>query len=803
MAAEGHRSEPTSVIVTQLPKEAYRRPINDYFGQIGPVVRSHLVRDDEGNSKGIAYIVYSTQEDAERCVEQLNNSKFQDKVIHVKLTKQKGGRKIHEEEDESPEVKEEANDFYEEEQENKYNNRGNAAKDRNMRKQGRIVVRNLSFKVDEDIVREHFSKFGVIDEINLLRKKDGQLVGCGFVQYRSKSEAQRAIEECNMKPLLGRTIAVDIAVPKEKFTGKNERAESSHTGYGDDRGNSAAGPNERFYYKDEQKRNNHVIFGEEDTDYLNVKIKEERLSDDEEMSIVKERRSHADDSKEDIKVKREDMLDNEGDDSGVADDEIVSEDEEEFRGSQVRDPMERPKPAPTKGPSKDVAEERTLFIRNVSFDAREEDISRVLEKFGELKYVLICMDKMTDHPKGTAFAQFKEREAANACLAAVTDPLKKEEFLVCGRYMHAMRAISRNDLDVKTKEKKEKIQKDKRNLYLAREGFIREGTQAAADVSKTDLALRVRLTQVKKRLLKNLHMFISPNRLCVNNLPEKLTDNEFKQIFVQNSPKGAKITEARIMKDLRTLSDDGTPVSKGYGFISFAEHEHALQALRKVNNNPDVFTVFKRPIVEFSVENRAILNAREKRMEKSREMNPTWKNSKKAQKKNAEGKKKGGKKTGDKAKPAVAKKASKVPTDAEGAQLPGFVGTKSNVKQGTSGAIMGNLGPKVRNRDKGQPQGKITRRKYRRELQDRASGKKRKRPQVDAPEEAAAPIKKAKTNTEGKEGKMKKLKMKKKMNKEMKSAMREDASFNKMVARYKQKMSSVGPKVPTKRWYED
>lgn len=209
----------------------------------------------------------------------------------------------------------------------------------------------------------------------------------------------------------GRTIAVDIAVPKEKFTGKNERTESSHRDYGDDPGNSAAGPNERFYYKDEQKGNSHVIFGEEDTDYLNVKIKEERMSDDEEMTIVKERRSdNKSDSKEDIKVKREDMLDEEGDDSGVADDETASEDEEEFKGSQVVDPMEKSKPAPTKGPSKDVAEERTLFIRNVSFDATEEDVGKVLEKFGELKYVLICMDKMTDHPKGTAFAQFKVRK---------------------------------------------------------------------------------------------------------------------------------------------------------------------------------------------------------------------------------------------------------------------------------------------------------------------------------------------------------------------------------------------------------
>lgn len=64
------------------------------------------------------------------------------------------------------------------------------------------------FQVDEDIVREHFSKFGVIDEINLLRKKDGQLVGCGFIQFRSRSEALRAIEECNMKPLLGEYFSV-------------------------------------------------------------------------------------------------------------------------------------------------------------------------------------------------------------------------------------------------------------------------------------------------------------------------------------------------------------------------------------------------------------------------------------------------------------------------------------------------------------------------------------------------------------------------------------------------------------------
>lgn len=43
---DGHRNEATSVIVTQLPKEVYRRNINEHFSEVGTVVKSHLVRDN-------------------------------------------------------------------------------------------------------------------------------------------------------------------------------------------------------------------------------------------------------------------------------------------------------------------------------------------------------------------------------------------------------------------------------------------------------------------------------------------------------------------------------------------------------------------------------------------------------------------------------------------------------------------------------------------------------------------------------------------------------------------------------------
>merc|ERR1712106_953750 len=86
----------------------------------------------------------------------------------------------------------------------------------------------------------------------------------------------------------------------------------------------------------------------------------------------------------------------------------------------------------------------------------------------------------------------------------------------------------------------------------------------------------------------------------------------------------AKIIESKAMLNFKDVADNGKAKSKGYGFVAFSEHEHALAALRRVNNNPDIFTHEKRPIVEFSLENRTALKARENRQKKSIEKNPVW-----------------------------------------------------------------------------------------------------------------------------------------------------------------------------------
>ena len=90
-------------------------------------------------------------------------------------------------------------------------------------KKGRLIIRNLSFKVGvyykvsrythtivlsfaqatEDAVKNWFDRYGEIQDVKLLKKADGTLVGCGFVQFKTMFNAAKAIKECNAKPFLG------------------------------------------------------------------------------------------------------------------------------------------------------------------------------------------------------------------------------------------------------------------------------------------------------------------------------------------------------------------------------------------------------------------------------------------------------------------------------------------------------------------------------------------------------------------------------------------------------------------------
>jgi len=146
------------------------------------------------------------------------------------------------------------------------------------------------------------------------------------------------------------------------------------------------------------------------------------------------------------------------------------------------------------------------------------------------------------------------------------------------------------------------------------EGVIPRDVALVTGLSNEEIEKRERAQKQKKeKLLKSPNFFISTTRLAVRNLPKSVTDEELTRVFQQAAKTETEkviIRQAKVLKETgekRGKKKGGHPKplgeSKGIAFVEFAEHKHALTALRKINNNPEYFGDGKRPIVEFALEN--------------------------------------------------------------------------------------------------------------------------------------------------------------------------------------------------------
>ena len=79
-----------------------------------------------------------------------------------------------------------------------------------------IYVGNLTYDVTEADLRAAFEAFGAVASVRLIKDQlSGQSKGFGFVEMASTSEAQAAITALHGKELLGRTMNVSEARPRE------------------------------------------------------------------------------------------------------------------------------------------------------------------------------------------------------------------------------------------------------------------------------------------------------------------------------------------------------------------------------------------------------------------------------------------------------------------------------------------------------------------------------------------------------------------------------------------------------------
>ncbi|KXT16398.1 hypothetical protein AC579_5598 [Pseudocercospora musae] len=87
-----------------------------------------------------------------------------------------------------------------------------------------IVVKNMDREAKESEIREHFSQFGRVERMNLIKLVNGKPTGTLFIVYSKTEDAAKAVEESNDKPFRERVLKVEMAQPKGRTAAPSERA---------------------------------------------------------------------------------------------------------------------------------------------------------------------------------------------------------------------------------------------------------------------------------------------------------------------------------------------------------------------------------------------------------------------------------------------------------------------------------------------------------------------------------------------------------------------------------------------------
>ena len=84
----------------------------------------------------------------------------------------------------------------------------------------KLFVGGISFNTTENDLQDAFAAHGTVTEVNVITDRmTGKSKGFGFVTMSTPEEAQKAIEGLNGKVMDGRSLAVNIAKPREERGG--------------------------------------------------------------------------------------------------------------------------------------------------------------------------------------------------------------------------------------------------------------------------------------------------------------------------------------------------------------------------------------------------------------------------------------------------------------------------------------------------------------------------------------------------------------------------------------------------------
>uniref|UniRef100_A0A665U6P9 Polyadenylate-binding protein 1 n=1 Tax=Echeneis naucrates TaxID=173247 RepID=A0A665U6P9_ECHNA len=170
-----------NIFIKNLDKSIDNKALYDTFSAFGNILSCKVVCDENG-SKGYGFVHFETQEAAERAIEKMNGMLLNDRKVFVGRFKSRKEREA--------ELGARAKEFT------------------------NVYIKNFGEDMDDEKLRELFSKYGNAMSIRVMTDDSGKSRGFGFVSFERHEDAQKAVDEMNGKELNGKLIYVGRAQKK-------------------------------------------------------------------------------------------------------------------------------------------------------------------------------------------------------------------------------------------------------------------------------------------------------------------------------------------------------------------------------------------------------------------------------------------------------------------------------------------------------------------------------------------------------------------------------------------------------------
>ncbi|XP_064529708.1 polyadenylate-binding protein 1-like [Pseudopipra pipra] len=167
-----------NIFIKNLDDSIDNKALYDTFSAFGNILSCKVVCDENG-SRGYGFVHFETQEAATRAIQTMNGMLLNDRKVFVGHFKSQKEREA--------EIGAKVVEFT------------------------NVYIKNFGDDMDDDRLREMFSKFGKTLSVKVMMDSAGRSKGFGFVNFEKHEEAEKAVADMNGKEINGRMVYVGRA----------------------------------------------------------------------------------------------------------------------------------------------------------------------------------------------------------------------------------------------------------------------------------------------------------------------------------------------------------------------------------------------------------------------------------------------------------------------------------------------------------------------------------------------------------------------------------------------------------------